>query len=143
MDSNKQLSEPIVNYQSLDDQRAFQLITAIQQGMEYDEFERMTQWMPFHATEWADYLNISLRSLQRYKKDRLTLNAPITERILEITMLFKYGVSVFEDQQHFENWLNQDNIALGNRKPTSLLNTSFGIRLVKDELNRIAHGIFA
>ena len=40
-------------------------------------------------------------------------------------------------------WLDAENIALGGVKPKSLLDSTFGIEIVKDELTRIEHGILA
>lgn len=137
------LSEPMVSYQSMDDQRVFQLISAIQNGISYTDFEQLTSTFPFSTKQWATFMDISIRSLQRYKKEGIKLNSNSSERVIEITMLFKYGVSVFEDQKKFEAWLNNDSIPLGGQKPASLLCTSFGIGLVKDELTRIEHGILA
>jgi uncharacterized protein (DUF2384 family) len=50
---------------------------------------------------------------------------------------------VFGDKERFNVWLNATNIALGNVKPKDLLDNTFGISLLKDELGRIEHGILA
>ncbi|PLW96765.1 MAG: hypothetical protein C0591_08105, partial [Marinilabiliales bacterium] len=82
-------------------------------------------------------------SLQRYKKDKGSFNPVTSEKIIEIAMLNKYGIKVFGDQQKFNTWLSSKNLALGGVSPKDLLDSSFGIQLLKDELTRIEHGILA
>ncbi len=58
-------------------------------------------------------------------------------------MLYQYGVEVFGDKENFDTWLKSKSISLGGRTPKDLLDTKFGIGMVKDELGRIEHGILA
>lgn len=58
-------------------------------------------------------------------------------------MLCKFGEDVFGDKDVFQAWLHDKSIPLGNFTPISLLDTSFGIVMVKEELGRIQHGVFA
>jgi len=138
-----QLSEPIISYATLDDSSAFSLINAIKEGVNFSFFERLAKSIPFTLREWAVYLHLSERSLQRYKKQKGTFNAVTSEKIIEITMLNKFGIEVFGNQDNFNVWLNSKNVALGSIKPKELLDSSFGIQLLKDELTRIEHGILA
>ena len=50
---------------------------------------------------------------------------------------------VFGNIENFSQWLNSKNIALGGVKPISLLDNTFGIMLLKDQLIRIEHGVLA
>jgi uncharacterized protein (DUF2384 family) len=61
----------------------------------------------------------------------------------EIQELNKFGKEVFGDSTNFEKWLNSKSIALGNVEPKSFLKTFEGIKLVKDELGQIEHGIIS
>lgn len=42
----------------------------------------------------------------------------------------------------FNNWINTDNLSFGGSKPKDLLENTFGIRMIEDELIRIEHGLF-
>ncbi|MCH8317933.1 MAG: DUF2384 domain-containing protein [Bacteroidetes bacterium] len=53
------------------------------------------------------------------------------------------GLDVFVDSQKFNTWLESQNIALGGIKPKDLLDNTFGINMIKDELSRIEHGVLA
>lgn len=138
-----QLSEPIITYATMDDKNAFSLISAIKDGINYSFFERLAKNIPFTLREWSAFLHLSERSLQRYKKQKGTFNAVTSEKVIEITMLNKYGIEVFGDQNNFNVWLNAKNVALGGIKPKEILDSSFGIQLLKDELTRIEHGVLA
>lgn len=143
MASKFQLSEPLITYATLDDRNAFSLINAIKEGVNFSFFEHLAKSIPFTLREWSAYLHLSERSLQRYKKQKGTFNAITSEKIIEITMLNKFGIEVFGNQENFNVWLNTKNVALGSIKPKELLDSSFGIQLLKDELIRIEHGILA
>ena len=50
---------------------------------------------------------------------------------------------VFGGSTGFNTWLDTESLALGRVKTKSLLDSSFGIGLLKDELGRIEHGVLA
>jgi putative toxin-antitoxin system antitoxin component (TIGR02293 family) len=81
--------------------------------------------------------------MQRYKKEKATFGNIHSEKILQLTLLFKLGVEVFDTKEQFNVWLETDNVALGKIKPKELLDNSFGIDMIKDELLRIEHGVLA
>ncbi len=137
------LNEPSIAYSTLDDSNVYSLINAIKKGINFSFFEKLTSNIPFSLKEWAQLLHLSERSMQRYKKEKGTFNAISSERIIEITMLNKYGIEVFGNQAKFIIWLASKNIAIGNIEPKSLLDSSFGIQILKDELTRIEHGVLA
>jgi putative toxin-antitoxin system antitoxin component (TIGR02293 family) len=79
-------------------------------------------------------------SIDTYKR-KITFNPPVTEKILEIEEVYRTGIDVFGDS--FHQWMDTQNIALGGVAPKALLNNSFGIRLLLDEIGRIEHGVLA
>ncbi|WP_194974387.1 type II RES/Xre toxin-antitoxin system antitoxin [Aquiflexum lacus] len=119
------------------------LIIKSRDGISFEEFEYFLDRSPIFIEEWAGLLHLSDRTLQRYKKDNKSFESIHSERILDLFMLFKFGEEVFGDKRPFQSWLHDQSIPLGNVTPLSLLDTSFGIVLVKEELGRIQHGIFA
>lgn len=60
-----------------------------------------------------------------------------------LKILFKQGEKVFGQKEKFNTWLNAESVALGNVKPKDLLDSSFGISLLKDELIEIEHRVLA
>lgn len=138
-----ELLEQDLSFKAVDDKGSLFLIEAIRQGINYSFFDSMLQTIPFSFSEWSGYLNLSERTLQRYKKENKPFLAGFAERILEIKLLYKYGVEVFEVQENFDTWLNTKSIVLSGVKPKDLLDTTFGINLVRDELTRIEYGVLA
>lgn len=121
-----------------------QVSELIENGLPYHFFAIVSKNIPFNEEEWAEILNISTKSLQRYRLDKSFLFKPIhAEKIMEITEVSFLGIEVFGDINKFKTWLKSENFALGNHKPQELLRNSYGKELVVNELNRIQYGIFA
>jgi len=132
-----------VNYNQNDDKRAFKLIRLVREGISFKDFNVIANTHPFEDKEWGAFLNISTRTLDRYKEENRKFNPKHTERIIEIQQLMDYGISVFEDKENFNHWLSSKNIALGGFIPKKLFDTTIGINLIKDALGKIEHGILA
>ena len=93
--------------------------------------------------EWSGFLHISERTLQRYRKEKRSFNQVQSEKILEIVLLMNFGSEVFGSRERFSSWLETENLALGKIKPKQLMDSSFGVGIIKDELQRIEHGLLA
>lgn len=119
------------------------LIHSIRKGFPFSLFEQIKLLVPFTEADWAEFLNISLKSLQRYKNEKGFYFKPIhTEKIIEIAEVANFGREIFDNPKQFEKWLNTPSLALGNLQPAALLRDSYGKELVMAELNRIDQGIF-
>jgi putative toxin-antitoxin system antitoxin component (TIGR02293 family) len=133
----------VVNYNSVANPNVYQIVDSINSGVSINKFEEIRRGSPLNEQEWADVLNLSLRTLQRNKKEKDFLFKPIhSEKILELAEVFDYGIEVFEDKKIFYRWLNAKNRSLDNHKPSDLIKNSYGKELVMQELNKIEHGIF-
>jgi len=120
------------------------IIHAIRKGLPYSLFSEIQKITPFSENDWAEFLNISVKTLQRHKKEEDYYFKPIhTEKIIELAEVTQFGKEVFDSADQFYSWLNTPSYALGNLKPAELLKDSYGKELVMGELNRIDHGIFA
>lgn len=120
------------------------LIQAIRVGVPYRLFALIKEGSPFSEEEWADFLSISLKSLQRYKAAKDHLFKPThSEKIFEIAEVTELGRSVFENNEKFMLWLSTPSFALGGLKPVDLIRDSYGKEMVINELHRIDQAIFA
>jgi putative toxin-antitoxin system antitoxin component (TIGR02293 family) len=129
------------SFDLLVNEEAASLIYASRQGLAFDFFTKILIHLPIKFAEWSKYLHLSDRTMQRYKKENKHFEALYAEKILEIALLYQNGKSVFGSQQVFDRWMDSENIALGGSKPKSLLDSNFGIQLIKDVLIRIEHGV--
>lgn len=135
--------EELISIDSMDDQRMLYLVNLTRKGIKFNTFYRIAMNGPFDLHDWSDFLHLSERTFQRYKKGRKTFSSLHSEKILEIIILYMKGIDVFGDKENFISWLNNKNVAMGNINPRELLDSSFGIELIKDELIRIEHGVLA
>lgn len=140
---NVQKNLSSVSFDWNDDSRGFDLVSVIREGIDYKLFRKVAENLPFNDKDWALVLDTTKRTLERYKKDNKTFAPKQTETIIEIKQLMQFGEEVFGDPNNFYTWLLMENVALGGAVPKDLLDTSVGLGIVRDELGRIDHGIFA
>lgn len=119
------------------------MIGAIKQGIPYSLFDLIQSVSPFSEGDWSAILDMSPKSLQRYKQGAKRFKPIQSEKIVEMAEVVNLGQEVFGDSARFGLWMNSPSIALGNVKPVNLVTDSYGKELVMAELNRIAHGILA
>ncbi len=137
------IHEADFTYTAADDNKLLHIIDIVRSGITPTDFSALAAKIPFTITEWADYLQISERTIQRNQKEQKAFQPIQSEKIVELAMLYNYGLEVFGNKESLDSWLDAYCIALGGRKPKDLLDTNFGITLVKDELGRIEHGVLA
>jgi len=118
------------------------LIAIIRNGIPYTLFELIQLYTPFDEKDWSEILGISVKSMQRYRKDQRVFKPIQSEKIIEMTEVTHIGLDVFDHIDDFKLWLNTPSFALGQRKPIDLLHDSYGKELVIAELTRIDQGIF-
>ncbi len=143
MTKRRDLLDPAVSYGAMDDSDRYSLIRSVRKGIGFSRFERIVRHSPFSLADWCYFLHISPRTMQRYEKGNKAFGALHSEKIVEIMLLYKQGYEVFGDEEKFRSWLETENVALGRIKPKDLLDSSFGVHLLKDELTRIEHGVLA
>lgn len=119
------------------------IITAIKEGIPYSLFELIQDYAPFTESDWAKFLDLSTKSLQRYKQSSKHFRPSQSEKIIEMSEVTSVGLDVFGDVEKFKLWLDTPNYALGNLRPIDLLSDSYGKELVISELTRINYGILA
>lgn len=119
------------------------MIAVIRSGISYSFFNLLQNLIPFNEKEWSELLEISTKSLQRYKQSAKTFKPTQSEKIIEMAEVTNLGVEVFGTMDKFRLWLETPNFSLGNSKPMELLKDSYGKELVMSELTRINYGILA
>jgi putative toxin-antitoxin system antitoxin component (TIGR02293 family) len=117
------------------------MILIIREGIPYSFFQLIQSYTPFTENDWGEFLDLSTKSLQRYKLSDRHFKPIHSEKIIEIAEVTNIGLDVFGDMEKFKGWLNTPNFSLGSLKPMELLRDSYGKDLVIGELIRINHGI--
>lgn len=117
------------------------MIFVIREGVPYSLFNLIQNFTPFSEDNWADFLDISRKSLHRYKQTSKSFKSIQSEKIIEMSEVTKVGLDVFGEMEKFKLWLETPNYSLGSLKPLELLKDSYGKELVISELTRINYGI--
>ena len=142
MSKKKQLVPAQVTFESFLSNK-IQINGVIKHGVPYSYFESVKEFTPFNNEDWSRLLNVSNKTLVRYKTTKTRLKSPVSEKLIGIAEVTKAGLDAFGDMDKFKLWLDTPNFALGNSKPVELLENSYGKDLVLSELNNIEFGIFA
>ncbi len=120
------------------------IIELIRKGVPYSLFNLIQHQTPFTENDWAAFLDVSTKSLQRYKQEQGFHFKPLhSEKIIEMAEVTNIGLDVFGTTEKFNLWLHTPNYALGNTQPFELLKDSYGKEMVIAELTRINYGILA
>ena len=99
--------------------------------------------LQFSADELANLLHTTTKTLRTYREGKKRLGPAASEQVLKLLALARQGEEVFGTVPAFRRWLDKSAYGLDNQPPLALLETSGGIDLVADEVDRIAHGDFA
>ena len=78
-----------------------------------DDWEPASVNTPFSEGDWAELLDISTKSLQRYKQDSRQFKPLQSEKIIEMAEVTNVGVETFGDLEKFKLWLDTPNFPLG------------------------------
>jgi putative toxin-antitoxin system antitoxin component (TIGR02293 family) len=119
------------------------VVSAIRQGVPYSLFHVIQEYAPFSEGDWADLLDLSTKSLQRYKQNARHFGPLQSEKIIEVSEVTSLGLEVFGSMDKLKLWLHTPSYALGKLPPVELLKDSYGKELVVAELTRINHGILS
>lgn len=112
-------------------------------GIPYRLFETIQASLPFSEQDWAHFLELSTKSLQRYKLEpAFYFKGFHAQRILEVTEVMQAGMAFFGSLPKLEHWLRTPAFIFDNLKPIDLLQDSYGKELVLASLHRMKHGIF-
>ncbi len=142
MKKQQVVQEPLIAYELKESFDSNRLVTLVREGVQFSVFSKLLKSISFSLQEWSSFLHLSERTMQRYQKENKTFDISSSEKIIQITILYEFGVSVFGNKENFDSWLITKNVALGS-KPIELLDTVFGIEIINNELIKIEHGIFA
>ncbi len=135
--------DPAVPYQTAGNSASLSIIDLVREGVKYTVFQAFCKSTPFSTLEWSRFLHLSDRTMLRYQTENKTFDSLQSEKIVEIALLYKKGTAVFGSTPKFNTWLETESLALGRILPKSLFDSSFGIQLLKNELEKLEHGILA
>ncbi|HMQ77514.1 MAG TPA: MbcA/ParS/Xre antitoxin family protein [Flavobacteriales bacterium] len=119
------------------------LLEQARKPMTMPALKRRVQENPFAEVAYAGLLQTSVAGLRALMRTSKSLVPAQTELVLLYEQTMARGVEVFGNEEKFQRWLELRIPALEHKRPKELMTTFTGIRLVADELETIAHGVFA
>jgi putative toxin-antitoxin system antitoxin component (TIGR02293 family) len=119
------------------------IVLTAKKGVQAKAFFDVADVSGIEKNQLAAILNVSLKSLVRYRQQNKKLSPGKSERVLKLIALYKKGREVFNNLSEFRLWLAEPAYGLGNIVPLDLLHTSGGIDLIMEELGRIEFGDLA
>jgi putative toxin-antitoxin system antitoxin component (TIGR02293 family) len=117
------------------------LIEITRKGLPKSVIQTISNILSISMEKMSQLIHVSYRTIQR-KNDNDLLNVYSTEQILEIAEVISRGIEVLGSIEAFSIWLRKELRALNYEKPLDFLDTTFGIKLIKDTLGRIEHGVY-
>ncbi len=90
-------------------------------------------------------VGVSLRTLQRQRSgQRLKLlSKEQSGRTWQFATILGKATGVFGSQREAEEWLTRPQTGLDQQRPIDLLDTSAGVGIVEDHLDRLEFGVYA
>ena len=92
---------------------------------------------------FSGILNISSKTLDRYRKAEKRLTPSASQLMLKLFTLYRKGEEIFGNLEEFQKWIEEPAYGLGSKIPKTLFQTPAGIDLIMDELVRIEYGDLA
>lgn len=116
-----------------------ELVKTAREGITKETFNEIIRNTGLTQVEFAKYINLTTRAIQRKDiHEKLSIN--ISEKALLISNLYSRGSQIFDGVDHFKEWMDTVNMALGMVKPKEYLDTYSGIEYLMEELGRIEQG---
>jgi putative toxin-antitoxin system antitoxin component (TIGR02293 family) len=122
---------------------SFSLVMAAHRGIPAEIAFRIGADLLLHQDQLAQILHVSVKTLRAYAQANKKLDPPSSEQVLKLHAMHLKGEEVFGTSQAFGNWLQKPAHGLEGQVPLMLLQTSEGIDLIIEELERIAYGDFS
>jgi putative toxin-antitoxin system antitoxin component (TIGR02293 family) len=138
------VSEAVVKILGVEAISTPQVLNAIvREGLPPSAADRIAEYYGLSREQLSDLLGISIRTLERHRKDNKPFSLVQSDRLLRYARIAARAEEVFEDEKTAQNWLKRSNQALGGESPLNLLDTEAGVEQVDDILTRIEYGVYS
>ncbi len=125
--------------------QAFRLIERARAGVPMADVTALMADLDLKPAETARLLGLKTRELTSLirRKEALLPVEDGAEHLLLLRELSAWGAAIFADQGKFNRWLRRPLAVLAGQSPLSLLDTDTGLQLVRQELGRLAYGVYS
>ncbi|MDP4264007.1 MAG: DUF2384 domain-containing protein [Bacteroidota bacterium] len=118
------------------------LVDLSRKGIRKSSLKSLSNYLGITMEALSGILHSSHRNIQR-KDDNELLDVYKSGQAIEIAQVISKCLDIFGTKEKMQQWLSSPLISLGGRKPIDLLDTSFGIRMIFNVLNRLEQGVYS
>ncbi len=120
----------------------YQIMVQAREGLSIARIQELIEAYPLSASDWAAFADIPVRTFYRHLRGSSPIHGASAERILSVHDLIETGIAVFGDVERFFSWIAVPRDIFRGHTAYELLPYDHGVRIVRDELGRIAHGVY-
>ena len=115
------------------------IVLTARKGLKTKVFYDFAETINIPEKNLAALINISARTIGNYKNEEKLLDPIYSEHLLKLIHLYEKGEDLFGDVNEFNYWLKKP---FWNKKmtPNDLINTTGGVDLIIEELDKLAEG---
>lgn len=115
------------------------IVSIARKGLKAKVFYDFAETINMPERNLAAVINISARTIGNYKNEERLLDPIYSEHLLKLIRLYEKGEELFGNVNEFNYWLKKP---LWNKKitPNDLINTTGGVDLILEELDKLAQG---
>lgn len=118
-------------------------VKRIRRGGKAKELDVLKALYEIDDSVLCSLLDISPRTLVRRREDGTVTKAEL-DRVATLHLVMQDAVELFEgDRDKARRWLKRPARALEQQCPIDLLDTEAGIRMVRDLIGQLEHGVYA
>jgi putative toxin-antitoxin system antitoxin component (TIGR02293 family) len=137
-------SHPYVVFLGLRTYETQELLKQIERGISYAAFEKLQKYVGLSLQELAELVQISVRTLNRRKKDKGRFEADESDRLVRLSRIFGKALELYEgDYKSARVWLARGQVGLGGARPLDLVKSEVGAREVEALIGRLEHGVIS
>ncbi len=126
-------------FKNLDFNNSYNLFLSARAGINTKVFYDFAEAVKMPEKKLASLINISARTVSNYKEKRKALEPSHSEHLLKLIALYDKGQTIFGSIDELNYWLEKP-FWNSKEKPMDWLNTSGGVDLVIEEIDRLAEG---
>ena len=140
-----QVSEPAAVYSKPDSFSShifkdnYSLIKKANEGVKTEVFYTLAEKINMPEKILASIINLSPRTISNYRDQEKDLDPNYSEHLLKIVKLYKLGIDIFGNVKEFSAWMERP-FYNSDEKPLDFLNTSGGVDLIAEEIEKLAQG---
>jgi len=115
----------------------FTISKTITKGLPVEFFETVRSYSALTNDEWTEIIDLSPKSVSRYKIQNKVLPLQASERIIQILEITRIALRNFGTIENVRKWLLAPNRRFRKLGPVDLLNNSYGQECIKTELQNL------